>query len=143
MRVQCMQYTHQKLKCSSDHICRTSLIGLTSLMHPQAKKLSKHKIGARDAAYVQALDTGLTWQVVRHDVISSIEGLPLLLQEAGNLVQSACQAEHVLQALMKLKRRLSLVRTYDPDTFDFEALLIFMFSWFVIISFMSPYVYCY
>ena len=64
------------------------------------------------------MDTGMGWKVIKHEVMDTFPSLCTLIQDAGNLVQGACQQVTVLQCLMKLKHALAS-KTNDMVTKEF------------------------
>jgi len=55
------------------------------------------------------------WKVIKYEIIEKFPYLCTLIQDAGNLVQGACQQESVLQCLLKLKQSMATKKTDIPN----------------------------
>ena len=66
-------------------------------------RLSKQLAEHMDKNFGLAMEKGLVWKVIKHEVTTAWPQLPFLLQEAGNLVQGVAREESVLQILLRLR----------------------------------------
>ena len=83
--------------------------------------LNRRKIEELDQCYGAAMQEGIRWRVLKHEVLTKWPSLSYLLQEAGNVTNHVAQEESVLQVLMKL-RKMGLKTIDDVGSIDWDRL---------------------
>ena len=97
-----MQKYHLKyLSVSASH----TNAGLRVINAGLHSTLTAEKVGA-DPEFRKALQEGLRWRILSHEVCSEFPQLPRLLQAAGNTSSQIARGEHELQILRRINAAL-------------------------------------